>query len=176
MRIRSAAAVTIALVTAAPAARAESTTERLGDVGQIAIPAAGLLVAGVHRDGRGVVQLAEALATSLAVVYVLKPTVDRTRPNGGSQSFPSGHAASAFAGAAFLQLRYGWAYGLPATAAAVFVGYTRVESKEHWTSDVVAGGAIGVAANLVFPRRYRRVSLAPVVGPHTVGAVLTGSW
>ena len=169
--------VAFVLVLLAPgAALAKTTTETLGDIGQIAVPAAGLLVAGVKHDGKGVLQLAEAFGTTMAITYILKSTVDRTRPNGGSQSFPSGHAASAFAGAAFLQIRYGWIYGLPATAAAVFVGYSRVESKEHWTSDVVAGGAIGVAANLVFTRRYHNASLAPVVGPHTVGAVLAASW
>ena len=76
----------------------------------------------------------------MAVVYVLKPIVDRQRPDGGSQSFPSGHSASAFAGAAFLQRRYGWSYGAPAYAVATFVAYSRVESKRHWTSDVIAGG------------------------------------
>lgn len=171
-------AATIVTVTllAPPAALAKSTTETLGDVGQMAIPAAGLVAAGLHRDKKGVVQLAEALGTTMAVVYILKPAIDRTRPNGGSQSFPSGHAASAFAGAAFLQLRYGWAYGIPATAAAVFVGYSRVESKEHWTSDVIAGGAIGVAANLVFTRRYRKLAVAPVAGPQTLGIVFRASW
>src|SRR5512142_2772365 len=142
--------------------QAKTATETLGDIGQIAVPAAGLAVAGLKHDGKGVVQLAESLGSTLALVYILQPTVDRTRPNGGSQSFPSGHAASAFAGAAFLQIRYGWIYGVPATAAAVFVGYSRVESRGHWTSDVVAGGAIGVAANLVFTRRYHKASLAPV--------------
>ena len=58
----------------------------------------------------------------MAVVYVLKPLVDRTRPDGGHQWFPSGHTASAFAGAAFLQMRYGWALGAPAYAVASFVG------------------------------------------------------
>ncbi len=157
-------------------ALARSTTQTLGDVGQIAVPAAGLVVAGAHRDGKGVVQLAEALGTTLAVVYILKPTVDRTRPNGGSQSFPSGHAASAFAGAAFLQIRYGWGWGVPAYAAAAFVAYSRVESKEHWTSDVIAGGAIGIACNLVFTRRYRKLSVQPLLGPRSVGLAIGARW
>ena len=118
---RASAVVAVALLAAPGAAFAKSTTETLGDVGQIVLPATGLAVAAFHRDGKGVVQLAEAFGTTLAVVYILKPTVDRTRPNGGSQSFPSGHAASAFAGAAFLQIRYGWGWGVPAYAAAAFV-------------------------------------------------------
>lgn len=155
---------------------AKSTTETLGDVGQIVLPATGLAVAAFHRDGKGVVQLAEAFGTTMAVVYILKPVVDRTRPNGGSQSFPSGHAASAFAGAAFLQIRYGWGWGVPAYAAAVFVAYSRVESKEHWTSDVIAGGALGIAGNLVFTRRYRKLSVQPLLGPRSAGLAIGASW
>jgi membrane-associated phospholipid phosphatase len=157
-------------------AQARSTTQTVGDVGQVAIPATALLAAGIHSDGRGVVQLAESLGTSLAVVYTLKPTIDRRRPDGGRYSFPSGHAAAAFAGASFLHLRYGWAWGAPAYAAAVFVGYSRVESKQHFTSDVVAGGAIGIASNLVFTRRYRKVHVTPLVGAGTVGLGLHASW
>src|SRR5512143_674389 len=122
---RSLAAIAVAAVMllAPTIALGKSTTETLGDVGQVALPATGLAVSLLHKDKKGVVQLAEAFGTAMAVVYTLKPTVDRTRPNGGSQSFPSGHAASAFAGAAFLQIRYGWSYGVPAYAAATFVAY-----------------------------------------------------
>ena len=157
-------------------ALAKSTTETLGDVGQVVLPATGLVVSLIHKDKKGVVQLAEAFGSTMAVVYILKPTVNRTRPNGGSQSFPSGHSASAFAGAAFLQMRYGWAYGVPAYAAATFVAYSRVESKQHWTSDVIAGGAIGIAGNLVFTRTYKAVSLQPMLGPRTVGIMIGGHW
>ncbi len=170
------ALVAVALLVAPGEAFAKSTTETLGDVGQIVLPATGLAVAAFHRDGKGVVQLAEAFGTSLAVVYILKPTVDRTRPNGGSQSFPSGHAASAFAGAAFLQIRYGWGWGVPAYAAAAFVAYSRVESKEHWTSDVIVGGAIGIASNLVFTRRYRKLSVQPLLGPRSAGLAIGARW
>jgi membrane-associated phospholipid phosphatase len=176
-RGRGLAGVIVAIALSAPSSvLARSTTETLGDVGQIAVPAAGLLAAGLHRDEKGVLQLAEALGTTMVVVYALKPTIDRTRPNGGGQSFPSGHAASAFAGAAFLHLRYGLAWGVPAYAAAAYVAYSRVEVKEHWTSDVIAGGAIGIASNLVFTRRYRKVTVNPVLGRGTVGIALQARW
>jgi membrane-associated phospholipid phosphatase len=152
------------------------TVETLGTVGSIALPAAGLAVAAAHADGRGVLQLAEAYGSAMAVVYILKPLVDRQRPDGGSQSFPSGHTASAFAGAAFLERRYGWKYGVPAYAVATFVGWSRVEAKRHWTSDVVAGGAIGIAGNLVFTHRWSHVVVQPIAVRRGGGLALRASW
>ncbi len=67
--------------------------------------------------------------------------------------------------AAYLERRYGWAYGAPAYAAAVFVGYSRVHAKEHWTTDVVAGAALGITSNLIFTRRYHKMRLAPTIAP-----------
>ncbi len=152
------------------------TIETLGSVGAIALPASGLLAAVVQKDGQGVRQLAEAYAATMAVVYVLKPVVDRQRPDGGGQSFPSGHSASAFAGAAFLERRYGWSYGAPAYAVATFVAYSRVESKRHWTSDVIAGGAIGIASNLVFTHKRARMAVQPAVVPRGAGLILEARW
>ena len=101
---------------------------------------------------------------------------DEKRPDGGSQSFPSGHSASAFAGAAFLQMRYGWSYGVPAYALATFVAWSRVESKRHWTKDVVAGGAIGIASNLVFTRRFSKLAVQPALVPRGAGLTLSATW
>jgi membrane-associated phospholipid phosphatase len=157
-------------------APASDVIERIGNVGQIAVPASGLLIAAVHHDHQGALQLAEAFATTMAVVYILKPTVNRQRPDGGSQSFPSGHAASAFAGAAFLQRRYGWSYGIPACAAAAFVGYSRVEAKRHYTSDVVAGAALGIASNLVFTRKRAHVTVHPTLQARGAGLVVRVMW
>ena len=134
------------------------------------------MAAAAHKDKQGALQLAEAYGVTMAIVYVLKPVVDRQRPDGGSESFPSGHSASAFAGAAFLQRRYGWSYGVPAYAVATFVAYSRVESKRHWTSDVIAGGAIGIVSNLVFTHRLSRVAVQPVVVPRGAGLSLDVRW
>lgn len=74
----------------------------------------------------------------------LKQTAQRTRPNGGNLSFPSGHSAASFASAAVIQQHYGWGYGLAAYATAGFIGWTRIESRSHWLSDVVFGSAVGI--------------------------------
>jgi hypothetical protein len=62
--------------TASPA----DTIEPLGSVGTGALPATRVLAAVVQKDGQGVRQLAEAYGATMAVVYVLKPMVDRQRP------------------------------------------------------------------------------------------------
>lgn len=168
-------AVALVCLLGATAAHADSV-QTLGSLGAIALPASGLLAAAAHKDKQGALQLAKAYGLTMAVVYVLKPIVDRQRPDGGSQSFPSGHSASAFAGAAFLERRYGWSYGVPAYAVATFVAYSRVESKRHWTSDVIAGGAIGIASNLVFTRRHSNVVVQPTVAPRGAGLTLELRW
>lgn len=172
----SAIALGLLCLTAGLPAFAETAVERAGDVGAIALPITAGLAALGHRDGSGVVECAEAVGSTLAVVYALKFTVNRQRPDGGTQSFPSGHTAAAFAGAGFLQRRYGWAYGAPAYAVAAFVGYSRVRARRHWTSDVLAGAAIGVGANLAFTHARRRLDLVPVFVPGGVGWMVQARW
>jgi hypothetical protein len=123
--------------------------ETYGDVGQYLIPGIALMVAAAKRDTDGVVQLGATSAATMGTTYALKYAVNRRRPNGNRQSFPSGHASAAFMGAAFLHFRYGWEYGLPAYAAASLVAASRVTSRNHHATDVVASAAIGIAAAYV---------------------------
>jgi hypothetical protein len=82
------------------------------------------------------------------LTYALKYGINEQRPHhGGGQSFPSGHSAAAFMGAEFIRKEYGWGWGTPALLAASWVGYTRVESYNHYWHDVVAGALIGVLSN-----------------------------
>ena len=175
-RLRSASAAACLVWLLGATAAAADSVETLGSIGAIALPVSGFLAAAVHEDKQGALQLGKAYGVTMAVVYVLKPIIDRQRPDGGSQSFPSGHSASAFAGAAFLQRRYGWSYGVPAYAVATFVAYSRVESKRHWTSDVIAGGAIGVASNLVFTHKWSKVAVQPTLVPRGAGLSFEARW
>jgi membrane-associated phospholipid phosphatase len=169
--------VTLPLLGAAPAgAEGKTTTQTLGDIGEYAMPAAAVALTLAHEDGRGLRQFAFVAAATEAVVQTLKPTINRRRPNGGGRSFPSGHTASAFMSATYLHRRYGLAYGLPAYAAAVFVGYSRVHTKQHYTTDVLAGAALGIAANVAFTRRFHRVKLAPMASPNGAGIAMQIAW
>ncbi len=166
----------VGLVACLGVGEVHAASTRPGDVGAIVLPAgaaAGTLLA---HDHKGLAQLAESYASAMAVTYILKPTIDRTRPNGGHMSFPSGHATSAFAGAAFLQRRYGWWFGIPAYGLASYVAYSRVETKQHYTSDVVAGAAIGIATNLVFTHPRQHVAVALDAGRGHAGCSVALAW
>ena len=158
--------------TSAPAAPSETP----GTVLSVAIPVGAAGGALLAHDKHGFLQLAEAYASTMVLVYTLKPLVDRTRPDGGAQSFPSGHTASAFAGATFVQIRYGWRLGLPAYVLAAYVGYSRVETRRHYTSDVLAGAVFGIAANLAFTRHREHIALSPDLGRGRAGVRLTIVW
>lgn len=116
--------------------------------------------------------------------YTLKYAVDAQRPTGGGQSFPSGHTASAFMGAEFIRKQYGLKWGIPAYATAAWVGYSRVESHNHYWRDVVAGALIGVASNYDFGKfetPLGQLSVAPALlvttrpSASTVGSAVSTS-
>jgi hypothetical protein len=160
----------------ARAVDSRDTARKVGDAGQFAPLAGALALIASHHDGKGLTELALSSATTLALVHTLKPIINRTRPNGGSRSFPSGHTAMAIAGAGFVQRRYGWAWGAPAYAVTAFVAYSRVLSRQHYTTDVLASGAIGIASNLVFTHRYRGVSVTPTALNGAPGLALSITW
>ena len=149
-----------------------------GDIGAVALPAAALAMTAVKGDKDGAIQFGEAFVTTAAVTYGLKYTVHSTRPNGEEHSFPSWHTSSAFAGAAFLQQRYGWNYGIPAYLAATLVGISRVTSHEHHVVDVIAGAGIGLGSNLIFTRKYEKntLAIAPMSVDRGAGIMLSCSF
>ena len=110
----------------------------------------------------------EAVFVADVVTYALKGLTGRARPflagdtlpndfkftkgfgNGDRQSFPSGHATSAFAAAAAVTAETGtwwpkstWVIGPLMYGGATMVGLSRMYHNKHWASDVVLGAAIG---------------------------------
>lgn len=89
----------------------------------------------------------EALSLAGVETLLLKFTVRRLRPDETDlTAFPSGHTSASFALAAAAASRWGWKAGVPACLAAGFVGYTRLESNNHYLSDVLFGAGLGIAS------------------------------
>jgi membrane-associated phospholipid phosphatase len=104
---------------------------------------------------------AEAGATAFVAATGLKYAVGRARPRTGEgnssfdalskddrfNSFPSRHAAVAWAVATPFAQEYGsvWPY-----AAAAFTSFARVASGEHWVSDSVAASLLGYGIGRIF--------------------------
>ena len=108
-----------------------------------------------------------AVGVAAGVTTILKDVVERVRPaladpqivalvaTPDSASFPSGHAATAFAaavavGAFYPRLR------LPLLALATLVGLSRIYLGVHYWLDVAAGTALGVALGLATVWATRR--------------------
>ena len=75
-----------------------------------------------------------------------------------------------------MRKRYGWEYGVPAYALASFVAYSRVEAREHYPHDVIAGAAIGVLSSFIFTRPYHGWSVQAEAGGRYYGFRLNRDW
>jgi membrane-associated phospholipid phosphatase len=135
---------------------ADATNESAGQAVAIAIPVVAGGVALLHDwDWQGVKELTVDTGLTVGTALLLKQLVREQRPDGSDwHSFPSDTAALAFAPAAFLWDRYGWQYGVPAYLAAGYVGYERVNSKQHHWYDVAASAAIGWGYSRLITTRY----------------------
>lgn len=118
-------------------------------------------------DKEGFKELFLSSLVTAHLTTLLKYTVDRERPNGDDRySFPSGHASASFMGASYLHHRYGLSWGLPMYAVASAVSIQRVNVKDHYWSDVIAGAAIGYFTASFFTVKYPGVWLKPNYDPH----------
>lgn len=158
------------------AAKTDHYIERTGDVFLVAIPMAGYAMTYGFDDERGRIQFYKSFITTIGTTYALKFGIDKKRPDGGNQSFPSGHASLAFSGASFIQKRYGWKYGVSAYMAASFVGWSRIDAKRHYLEDVLAGAAIGIMSSYFFVTPLDHISVSFFSSDGSYGVAIRGKW
>ena len=91
--------------------------------------------------------LSQSLIVATSVTAATKLAVRRPRPDGENHwSFPSGHAATAFALATVSSHYYGKKAGIPLYALASLVAASRVTYGKHFPTDAIVGATIGYIA------------------------------
>lgn len=137
------------------------------------VPLTGLTVAYFKDDTEGQKEWLRNICVNQVLTSALRLAFNETslgkRPDGNSYGFPSGHVAAVMSGATFLDMRYGWKWGIPAYLASAYVAYVRVDEDKHYWRDVIASGVLsyGVAMLTVTPENA--TYLAPIIGPDFIG-------
>lgn len=158
-------------------AQANDGIEVAGNVFAALLPVtAGGLSLG-YKDGKGLLQLSESTALTIGSTFALKYIISEERPNhDDDDSFPSLHSSVAFSSAEYLRIRYGWDYGIPAYAVATFVAFSRVQAKQHYVHDVIAGAAIGIGSSYLFTQPYKGWRIQADIDIKYYGLRLSRSW
>ena len=89
--------------------------------------------------------LVNALIINDVLTLALKGMARTRSPNGEACGWPSGHTSSSFCFATVLGEAYGPWVGVPLLLGATYVGYERIDARNHDFSDVLSGALIGIA-------------------------------
>ena len=162
-----------------------STSDPLEDLFELGSSAGGGWVQiggalGTYALGRGIgnqqiqilgADLVRAQIVNTALTQSIKLAVQRTRPDQGRFSFPSGHTSATFATATVLQRHFGWRVSIPAYGIATYVAGSRLQENRHYASDVIFGAAIGVVAGRTVKIGHgtERFIVSPVAIPGGAG-------
>ncbi len=138
--------------------------------------------------------MTESFMFTLFTVGSLKMVLGRPRPytEKGSTDFaffsfsqdralhsiPSAHTSSAFAMMTVIAKQYNyWWIKIPAYVFATGAAFQRVETRQHWMSDVLVGGVIGYSVASALIKNHtvsnnKKLSLKPFVSANKVGLLL----
>lgn len=169
--------------------------EPLGNEYAIGVVGAFYLTGEIFKDPRAKATALDSISASVIasglVATSLKYGIGRARPSNkqgaydfepfsGNDSFCSGHTTEAFVLASVISDHYESTWvAFTAYSLAGMVGYARLNNNKHWSSDVLAGAALGtfVGKTVVrFNQEHRRVKLQPIVGPDMRGAQISMAW
>ena len=126
--------------------------------------------------------LLHALALNGLTTVALKLCTNSTSPNGDTYGWPSGHTSSSFTFATVVYEEYGPWVGIPAFAFATYVGYERIDARNHDFSDVISGALIGIAIGHAVTQNHKPrvfgMDIVPYVDPErgAVGVGLAREW
>ncbi|MEK3883667.1 phosphatase PAP2 family protein [Paenibacillus sp. PL2-23] len=87
--------------------------------------------------------------------FVTYEDVNQLLPHIHSNSFPSDHAAAAFA-IAMMFVLFSKRIGIPFLGFAALVSYSRIWVGKHYPLDVIAGALLGIIISVVIYRRLHR--------------------
>jgi membrane-associated phospholipid phosphatase len=118
------------------------------------MPAAGVFALnlagkkGLNHLSRAAINWGAGMLIMSAMVHSVKYASKVMRPdNTSANSFPSGHTATAFMNASFLNKEFGCrnaAYGIAGYTMGALTGIGRSLNNRHWISDILAGAGIGI--------------------------------
>ncbi len=150
------AVLTVGLAMLGAQAAQAASMEKVGTGVAIAMPVIAGGISLAKTDWTGVAQLSVDTLLTVGSAFALKQVIKEKRPDGSDfKSFPSDTSALAFAPAQYLWDRYGWEYGVPAYAAASFVGWSRVDARKHHWYDVAASAGLAIGFSKLITTRYQ---------------------
>jgi len=134
--------------------------ESIGDAILFTLPSSALGGSLIAKDYKGTFQFTKGFVLNQVLTLGLKYAIDKERPfNNGDKAFPSGHSSTTFQSAAFIQIRYGWKYGIPAYLLSGFTGFTRINAQRHDGWDVLAGALVGIGSAYLFTTHKQKNNL-----------------
>ncbi len=164
--------------------------DSVGDAGgnpytHFAVAGAAYLVSLARQDTRNYevsATMMNALIINSLFTEVLKVAARTDSPNGEHLAWPSGHASSSFCFATVAYEAYGPWVGVPLFGFASYVGYERLDARNHDFSDVISGALIGVAIGHAVSKNHQpkflSMDVVPYVNPANgaMGIALSKTW